>query len=309
MNARFSPRVESCIKRIPYLGLLIDATVHPLDKRFVRKFFQQISWTAYNRLSKSDVVISSANGSQLVVPAFMKGVYPLLCNAVHEFTWMSFAFHYLRKEDLFLDVGANIGSYAIPVTAVSGCQVIAMEPDPGVFNYLVMNSRVNNFEGRIQALNRGCGSRSGTLRFTSGLGVINYVLPADDTTTPSQTVVISTLDEIARDRNPTYLKIDVEGFESEVIHGAEALFKKGSVQVISIELTGTGARYGYDEEALHKKIATAGYQPCEYEPFQRKLIALPGIDPRGTTIYVKDMAQANERCRTAPGYKMSGQTV
>jgi FkbM family methyltransferase len=309
MNARFSAGVESWIKRIPYLGLVIDATMHPLDKRWFRKLFQQLSWQAYNRLSGNDVVITSANGSRLIVPAFMKGVYPLLCNAVHEFTWMSFAFHYLRSEDLFVDVGANIGSYSIPVTVVSGCDVIAMEPDPEVFNYLQMNSRANEVTNRMQSLNQGCGSKPGTLRFTTGLGVINYVIPNEDTTTPSRTVPISTLDDIAGDRKPTYLKIDVEGFETEVIKGAESMIKKGCVQVISIELTGTGGRYGYNEEELHKRIAAAGFQPCEYDPLERKISALAGIDPRGTTIYVKDLAKAAERCRTAPGYTMCGKKV
>ena len=63
---------------------------------------------------------------------------------LHEFHEMAFVLHFLRKNDTFIDVGANVGSYTI-LAAVTGSNVISIEPIPSTFNYLKNNVSINNF--------------------------------------------------------------------------------------------------------------------------------------------------------------------
>jgi len=41
---------------------------------------------------------------------------------------MGFLLHFLRKDDLFLDVGANIGSYTVLAGGAVGAKSISFEP-------------------------------------------------------------------------------------------------------------------------------------------------------------------------------------
>ena len=50
------------------------------------------------------------------------------------------------------------------------------------------------------------------------------------------------------------LKIDVEGYEHEVIAGAAKTLADERLFAILIELRGHGARYGFDEDAIHQRL-------------------------------------------------------
>lgn len=52
-------------------------------------------------------------GARLMVRNGMTGATGNIYCGLHEFTDMSFVLHLLRPDDLFVDVGANIGSYTV----------------------------------------------------------------------------------------------------------------------------------------------------------------------------------------------------
>ena len=59
----------------------------------------------------------------------------------------------LRFGNLFIDVGANVGSYSIPVNAVVKADVISIEPIPETFNLLAENIDVKRkIEGILSFL-------------------------------------------------------------------------------------------------------------------------------------------------------------
>ena len=55
---------------------------------------------------------------------------------LHEFRDMAFASHLLRKGDLFVDIGANLGSYSLIASGVCGARSIAFEPVPCTYDRL-----------------------------------------------------------------------------------------------------------------------------------------------------------------------------
>ena len=80
---------------------------------------------------------------------------------LHEFADMAFTLHFLRPDDLFLDVGANIGSYTLLASGVCKARTISFEPDPA----------------RTVVLEQAAvGGEGGEVEFTIGRDTGNHVI-------------------------------------------------------------------------------------------------------------------------------------
>jgi hypothetical protein len=70
-----------------------------------------------------------------------------------------------------------------------------------------------------------------------------------------------------------------------------------------MELNGSGARYGFDEDALHRDLLGRGFETFRYRPFERVLEPLNGArSGSGNTLYVRDAGRLGERVRSAPRF-------
>ncbi|MGD7653432.1 MAG: FkbM family methyltransferase [Verrucomicrobiales bacterium] len=144
-------------------------------------------------------------------------------------TFRSFYQEFLRDGDLCFDVGANLGNRTRAFRAI-GCKVVAVEPQSACFDRL---SREFGADDRVVLERLALGREPGSAEMQVAS---NHVLSSlSDTfvkrTTESgrfasarwnrvEKVEISTLDHlIERHGTPAFIKIDVEGFESEVIAG------------------------------------------------------------------------------------------
>jgi FkbM family methyltransferase len=223
---------------------------------------------------------------------------------LHEFEDMSFVLHCLREGDLFLDVGANVGTYTLLASGVRGADTIALEPLPRTHARLLANVRLNGLEERVRALQMGAGSEPGTLRFTRSLDTMNHVAVAGGSDTVE--VPVTTLDAAVGSRTPALIKIDVEGFETKVFAGASSLLVRPELRAIIVELNGSGAKFGFDEAALQRVIEDAGFRPYVYAPFERSVVPRPSRYLSGNTLYLRDLAWVEERVRTAPQVRVLG---
>ena len=179
-----------------------------------------------------------------------------------------------------------------------GARVIAIEPIPDTFKNLSQNIAINNIEHRVKALNIGLGSKKGTLNFTNSFDTGNHVADDNDTATGLTMVNMDTMDNILDGNQPLLIKIDVEGFETDVLNGASSTLQSPTLKAIIIELNGSGKRYGFDEDAIHLLLVNQGFKAMKYLPFKRELIAAaPGIV--GNTLYVRDLDLVTERLKNA----------
>lgn len=228
-----------------------------------------------------------------------------------EFADMAFVMHFLRPHDRFLDIGANVGVYTLLAAGGRSADCVAVEPIDTAFRQLTANVRINRLEGRVRAVNVGLSSAPGKLRFTRSLDTVNHVLaPNEAIEGPAIEVDVTTVDALASEATPHLIKIDVEGFETEVLAGAHATLASPSLGAIIIELNGSGARYGFDEGALHEKICSYGFTPHAYDPLRRELSVLAGKNADGgNTIYVRDANATVERLRSAPSFRVLGRDV
>ena len=202
--------------------------------------------------------------------------------------------HFLREEDLFIDIGANIGSYTILASAEIGAKTIAVEPIPTTFKALEDNIQINKLNSKVKALNIGLSSTIGILKFTKSMDSINHV--ATDTDTID--VNIDTLDNILLSEiSPIILKIDVEDFETQILLGAENTLKNNNLKAIIIELNGSGQRYGYDEMKIHQLLLDYGFKIYSYDPLTRKLDIATKIGNLNT-IYLRDFDFIENRVKS-----------
>jgi len=70
---------------------------------------------------------------------------------LHEFEQMAFLLHCLRSEDIFIDVGANVGSYTVLASAAVGAKTIAFEPIESEYNGLMANIELNGIAHLVDA--------------------------------------------------------------------------------------------------------------------------------------------------------------
>ena len=75
---------------------------------------------------------------------------------------------------------------------------------------------------------------------------------------------------------PFLIKIDVEGYETSVLKGAENILKNNELCGVIMELNGSGKRYGYDESLILSMMTDYGFEAYSYDPIDRKFIALNG---------------------------------
>jgi FkbM family methyltransferase len=130
-----------------------------------------------------------------------------------------------RLARTFVDVGANIGSYTWTfLTLVPDGQVIAIEPDPGSLRLL--QATASHWKRSVEIHGVALSNKDGTADF--GLdrfgGHRSSLLPAQE----HQVMTTRTrrLDDVVGRRRIDIVKIDVEGFEAEVLAGARATIER-----------------------------------------------------------------------------------
>lgn len=140
----------------------------------------------------------------------------------------------LRPGDLFVDVGANVGGYAL-WAADSGATVVAVEPDPDAAARLRENIALNPFA--IEVRECALAAEPGRMRLSTGHGAMNHLILGDGPTTGTTTVdvAVTTLDELLGDRSAAGVKIDVEGAERIVLAGAHRALSQRRIGVLQLE--------------------------------------------------------------------------
>tara|TARA_R110002073_G_scaffold56906_2_gene144978 strand:+ start:15884 stop:16591 length:708 start_codon:yes stop_codon:yes gene_type:complete len=221
---------------------------------------------------------------------------------LHEFADMALVLHFLagRHEsdasDLFVDVGANVGSYTVLAAGVVGVSTLAIEPVPTTFNSLMRNITTNRLQTIVETFNGAVGSEAGSIRFSTDRGPMNQVVdsnyPGD-----SQLVPVATLDNLLTKQEPTILKIDVEGFESAVLSGAQNVLASPATQAILLES---------DDPRISQSMDEAGFGCFDYDPITRTVLPVRQCRQLGNNLWIRAPESFQSRCRAAPPFSVFG---
>lgn len=136
----------------------------------------------------------------------------------------------LRAGEVYVDIGANVGSHAICVAKHLGRsgKVYAFEPHPLTFQRLQANIRLNQLSN-IEAHNVALGDAEGEIGFSDLMhDDRNRVICVEQS--PGIRVPIRRLDSYAFAHLPiTILKIDTEGYELHVLRGGEQALRHSAM--------------------------------------------------------------------------------
>ncbi|WP_156827211.1 FkbM family methyltransferase [Hyphomicrobium zavarzinii] len=235
---------------------------HPLSsRRPFSAYWRYARWQVESRL-RDEVEFHWIEGSKLIVRNGMTGATGNIYCGLHEFVDMAFLLHLLRPGDLFVDVGANIGSYTVLASAVCGARSIAIEPDPGTVQSLKRNVEINRIGDRVTVIEAAIGAAAGMVRFTVGKDTTNRVAAASDEAT--REVKVRTLDDILANTDPVLIKMDVEGYEPQVIAGALATLAKQSLAAVITETT---------DPMIESVMKNCGFVRATYSPIERSIVA------------------------------------
>lgn len=136
----------------------------------------------------------------------------------------------LAPGDLFVDVGSNVGTYAL-WAADAGATVIAIEPGPTTAQRLRENVGLNDLP--ITVLECALAAKPGSMLLSRGLDTTNHLLL--DSGATGDCVEVETLDNVVGERTVAGMKIDVEGAERLVLEGARAALSSGRIRAMQIE--------------------------------------------------------------------------
>lgn len=278
---------------------------HPLNRdRKLAAVAKWFAWQISSRLMPGPRIVPFVNDSKLLVSHGMRGATGNLYTGLHEFNDMSFCLHLLRPGSLFVDVGANVGSYTVLASAAIGARSIAIEPIRSSYEALRRNVKLNNIEDKVDLRNIGAADQKGILCFTSDQDTLNHVLTNGDISGKNSVQIeVDTLDCIAGDLKPVLIKIDVEGYEDNVIMGANRVLAKDSLLAVILELN------GFAEAKTHQRMLHYGFKPFRYEPFERILVPLSEQARNGNTLYVRNEANVKDRLSAAPTFLVNGRRI
>lgn len=136
----------------------------------------------------------------------------------------------IRTGDHVVEVGASFGLYALAFAGRVGAtgHVTAFEPDPASATALEANVEVNGWHDRINVIRAAVGAVSAQVRFASANGSESRVETRNDSNARVITVPMVTLDAALGDSRVDVLKIDVEGFEQQVLEGARTILSSST---------------------------------------------------------------------------------
>lgn len=142
----------------------------------------------------------------------------------------------IGPNDVVADIGANIGLTALLFSTLAK-KTYAFEPSPTTYRILSENLARNKI-ANVEVFNLGLGHKEETLTITfaknnrSGGYVSDKIRP--ETGHVTEDIRIDTLDHFftGKEPAPTFLKIDVEGFELNVIKGGGGFLQSARPTVV-----------------------------------------------------------------------------
>jgi FkbM family methyltransferase len=167
----------------------------------------------------------------------------------------------VTPRSVVVDVGAYVGLYTIALAQRTGPtgRVYSFEPDPQNCAVLRKHVELNNVSERVEVHQLAVGDKDGFVPFTAGRDSQSFVGANSST---SETVRMAKLDTMLPCAGIDVLKVDVEGFEENVLKGAEVLLadNKRKPRVIFIEVHPYNWHLcGTTSDSLINRLTKSGY--------------------------------------------------
>ncbi len=180
----------------------------------------------------------------------------------------------IKPGDICWDIGANIGFYTCLLASqvANTGAVVAFEPAALTCDYLHENVSLNQFSN-VTVVNKGLGNKAeqrylhySDAGLTEGTASLKYA----EGRTASESVTLDTIDNlIAELPIPDFIKIDVEGYQLEVLRGGEHCLKTRA-PLLMAELKDVGETNRGDFSEIEAYATDLGYSLYEIGKYSLK---------------------------------------
>ena len=172
---------------------------------------------------------------------------------LHEEAATRFILDRLSPASTFVDVGSNLGYFSIVAAHFAGT-VFAIDPQARLADLVRTNAGLNGLTN-VHPICAAAGDRTGFVEMPAD-GRANTAV---DTVSDGIKVPVIRLDDYFNDRyRPDVIKIDVEGYELNVLKGATALLAHGPV--LAIELHDSMSDFGASPSEIATLLFDHGYR-------------------------------------------------
>lgn len=293
--------MKKLIGRIKLMNIRFKKNPITANNR-VKAMYKYIYFNMVCRIKK-EIHHKGIGGLNFSIQKGDSGLVGNIYYGVYEFNESMFMTHFLRQEDTFLDIGANLGHYSLLASGLTGAKSIAIEPIPSTFKKLQKQININNLNNSIEANNIGLSKTKANLYFSNDSEDMNHIV--DEHYRNAIEVPVDTLDNITKKTLVRLIKIDVEGYEKVVFEGGPNTLRNKELKAMIVELNDSGKRYNISDDELYEMIISYGFLPYEYYPISRQLVSLESYNKKQfNTIFIKDIDFVKERIDSSIKYKI-----
>jgi FkbM family methyltransferase len=242
---------------------------------------RHLAWQLRKLAGRFPVELRLSN-SALIAAHGRCGVSALVnTHGMYDYNNMTLIQLVLSGGGLFVDVGANIGAYTLIASEQDAAQVLAFEPHPITFAALRSNI-ARNRRGNVTAVCAAVGDEAGMIAITNTPGSsTTHITSVEGSDSISVPVVRLDAELRARRLKPYIVKIDVEGYELDVLKGLGTAL--ADAVLVFVEINGLSQIRATGAEPICATLSAAGFVgPLYYDAASRELIEIPvaaGEDP------------------------------
>jgi FkbM family methyltransferase len=251
--------------------------------------------TKSNRLRKSiKKVIGSSkivipfNGFKINVGTNSAIESNLIFDSYNEFNILKLIKKFSADGYNFIDIGANIGVHSLTAASANDTiEIFSFEPESNNFKHFIDNISLNSYQN-IRPFKMGLGNSKvvSVLNINEGWNKGRHSLKVDfQGSTKKLKIPITTLDSFIDviDTHQIIFKIDVEGFEKEVLQGAKSILQKAEKSMLIIELVSEINEVETCKEIIDT-LKSHGFQKIYKMDLNNTMIAVDGFN--GSADYV-----------------------
>jgi FkbM family methyltransferase len=184
--------------------------------------YRRYHWlvTRYGRSPRYTPRLLTVQGWKLTVPdiaSFLSAYREIFVEGIY-------AFRSDSADPIILDCGANIGLAILYFKSkYPSCKVVAYEADPHIYRFLTSNIMENGFCD-VELHNCAVWSSDGYVNFDSDRADGGHIARRESAT--GIKVASRSLEGILREKQYDFIKLDIEGAETESIKGCEELLSR-----------------------------------------------------------------------------------
>ncbi|MDO8658009.1 MAG: FkbM family methyltransferase [Candidatus Levybacteria bacterium] len=225
-----------------YIKSVIEILRHPLNENRKLKVLIFLIWWKVNQyLFKLPSFIQITPEAKCICYPNSSYGGLVLYMILPEYPQMNFVYRVLNNNDVFVDIGANIGVYSlIAASKITKGKIFAFEPTKEMLKIFYENIHLNNFSEKIKVIEKAVSDTNTPIHFTvSNISDTNHISYGKYDEKNSISVNSTTIDHFLKINNIDHidmLKIDVEGAELKVLKGAKKSLKEKRISYILLEI-------------------------------------------------------------------------